>query len=74
MTVEHVNKVYIFCSYDFLRVFDGGSLDDPLLVELSGPINPLTEIQSTGYELYLRFQSDTSQNAAGFEILFEEGL
>ena len=62
------------CSYDFLRVFDGGDLTDPLLEELSGTIEALTEIQSTGNELYLRFQSDTSQNAAGFQIAFEEGL
>ena len=56
-------------------MYDGGSLDDPLLVELSGPINPLTEIQGhTGHEIYLRFQSDTSQAAAGFQIQFEEGL
>ena len=62
------------CSYDFLRVFDGGDLTDPLLEELSGTIEALTEIQSTWNELYLRFQSDTSQNAAGFQIAFEEGL
>ena len=62
------------CSYDFLRVFDGGDLTEPLLEELSGTIETLTEIQSTGNELYLRFQSDTSQNAAGFQIAFEEGL
>ena len=62
------------CSYDFLHVFDGGDLTDPLLEELSGAIEALTEIQSTGNELYLRFQSDTSQNAAGFQIAFEEGL
>ena len=62
------------CSYDFLRVFDGGDLTDPLLEELSGTIEALTEIQSTGNELYLRFESDTSQNAPGFQIQFEEGL
>ena len=62
------------CSYDFLRVFDGGDFTDPLLEELSGTIETLTEIQSTGNELYLRFQSDTSQNAPGFQIEFEEGL
>ena len=62
------------CSYDFLRVFDGGDLTEPLLEELSGTIETLTEIQSTGNELYLRFQSDASQNAAGFQIAFEEGL
>ena len=61
-------------SYDILRVFDGGNFTEPLLVELSGTIETLTEIQSTGNELYLRFQSDTSQNAAGFQIAFEEGL
>lgn len=62
------------CSYDFLRVFDGGDLTEPLLEELSGTIETLTEIQSTGNELYLRFQSDTSQNGPGFQIEFEEGL
>ena len=62
------------CSYDFLHIFDGGDLTAPLLEELSGTIEALTEIQSTGNELYLRFQSDTSQNAAGFQIAFEEGL
>ena len=61
-------------SYDILRVFDGGNFTEPLLVELSGTIETLTEIQSTGNELYLRFESDTSQNAPGFQIEFEEGL
>ena len=64
----------MYCSYDFLRVFDGGDLTEPLLEELSGTIETLTEIQSTGNELYLRFQSDTSQNGPGFQIEFEEGL
>ena len=61
-------------SYDILRVFDGGNFTEPLLVELSGTIETLTEIQSTGNELYLRFESDLSQNAPGFQIDYEEGL
>ena len=61
-------------SYDILRVFDGGNFTEPLLVELSGTIETLTEIQSTGNELYLRFESDLSQNAPGFQIEFEEGV
>ena len=60
--------------YDILRVYDGGNLTEPLLVELSGTIEKLTEIQSTGNHLYLRFESDASQNAPGFQIKFEEGV
>ena len=61
-------------SYDILRVYDGGNLTEPLLVELTGTIETLTEIQSTGNQLYLRFESDSSQNAPGFQIEFEEGV
>lgn len=55
-------------------MFDGGNLTDPLLAEWSGTMVPFTEIQSTGHELYLRFESDGSINALGFQIEFEEGL
>ena len=43
-------------------------------MELSGTIETLTEIQSTGNQLYLRFESDPAQNAPGFQIEFEEGV
>ena len=61
-------------SYDILRVFDGGNLTEPLLDVLSGTIESLTEIQSTGNELYLRFESDPSHNKPGFQIEFQEGV
>ena len=55
-------------------MFDGGDLTGPLLAEWSGTIIPFTETQSTGHELYLRFESDGSINAPGFQIEFDEGL
>ena len=65
--------IYIFYSfrYDFVYVYDGGSLFDIELAVLTG-IFP-DDVISTGTELYINFVSDESETTAGFLIQFDAG-
>jgi hypothetical protein len=54
---------------DLLSVYDGSSVEAPLLAELSGMRAP-APITSTGRSLYLQFSSDDNGVAVGFRVSF----
>ena len=63
-------SAFIF-SYDFLYVYDG---DSPLaleLVNLTGIL--LSNVASSGPNIYIRFSSDFSETSAGFRIQYDAG-
>ncbi|XP_066277400.1 bone morphogenetic protein 1-like [Branchiostoma lanceolatum] len=55
------------CSYDYLKIHDGADTSANLLGQVCGTSAP-ADIQGTGNELYLHFESDYSVNAAGFSL------
>lgn len=55
------------CDYDVLRVFDGSSVNSPLLGEYCNNNLPST-ITSTGGSITVQFESDGGLEEAGFEI------
>ena len=63
--------IFVLFRYDFVYVYDGGSLFDIELALLTG-IFP-DDVISTGTELYINFISDESETAPGFLIQFDAG-
>lgn len=57
------------CQYDNLQVLDGPLASSPLIGRYCGIIYP-QKLTSTGTDLYLRFQTDESENEIGFNITY----
>ena len=58
-----------------MYVYDGATDDgllSPQLAQLHGDSTP-APIESTGRDMYLKFESDSSVSTAGFQIQFEAG-
>lgn len=55
------------CTSDFLRIRDGSSSNSPIIATLCGVKTGL-EYQSTGNNMYLRFQTDEKKAKKGFLI------
>lgn len=55
------------CNYDYMQVFDGSSVNDPLMGTFCNN-NPPTSLTSTRGAITIRFISDVGTNGAGFEI------
>jgi len=53
-------------NYDFLFIYDGSSIDDPLIGIYTGTTSP-GSITSTGGSLTIEFRSDCATTAAGWE-------
>ncbi|XP_054159895.1 LOW QUALITY PROTEIN: cubilin-like [Oppia nitens] len=60
------------CRYDFLEIRNGREERSPLIGSFCGTNIPPT-ITSHGHVLFLRFKSDNSRNAKGFEITYNSG-
>lgn len=58
------------CEYDFLEIRNGGDGTSPLVGRFCGSIPPPHRIVSHSSHLWLRFRSDSSIQAAGFEVWF----
>ena len=58
-------RLDIELSYDFVRVYDGGSSSSPLIGTFSGSSLP-APITSSSSKLYARFTSDSSTTYGGF--------
>jgi Zn-dependent metalloprotease len=56
------------CDYDYLEIFDGGSINAPLIGRYCNNQPPPTSITSTRGEITLQFVSDQALTEAGFEI------
>lgn len=60
------------CRFDFLEIRNGREERSPLIGQFCGSTIPRT-ITSHGHVLYLRFKSDRSMSAKGFEITYDSG-
>ena len=58
-------RLDIELSYDFVRVYDGGSSSSPLIDTFNGSFLP-APITSSSAKLYVRFTSDVSTTYGGF--------
>ncbi|XP_066263202.1 tolloid-like protein 2 [Branchiostoma lanceolatum] len=58
-------------SYDFLKIYDGGSDDAALLQSLTGALS-LKSITSTSNQMLVRFTSDSSMTAQGFHFIYSD--
>ena len=59
---------HFYCEYDWLQIYDGGSLSSPPLTKkLCGTRNPNISV-STGNALFLKWVSDRSHTYSGFKI------
>lgn len=56
--------------YDFVSIYDGPSPAAPELARLAGDSLPENGLQSTGPDMFIKFESDDSVEAAGFELTF----
>lgn len=59
--------------WDYLYVYDGATLDDPLLATLTGSVLP-TAITSSGGSILLEFRSDCNTTAEGWEITWTSDI
>ena len=66
------NNFQTEADYDFVRVFDGSSMNSPQLLSVSGNSIPslLTTITSTSNRMLVVFSSDGSGAAKGFQATF----
>ena len=56
------------CSYDWLQIYDGGSINSSALAEkLCGTVKP-SNIKSTGNKLFIEWESNYAQAYSGFKI------
>ncbi|CAG2112441.1 unnamed protein product, partial [Medioppia subpectinata] len=60
------------CRFDFLEIRNGREERSPLIGSFCGKTIPQT-ITSHGHVLYLRFKSDRTMSAKGFEITYDSG-
>lgn len=61
------------CAKDFLKVYDGSSLDSPLLYTYCGYTRPVS-FRSSGRYLYLYFRSDNADTRKGFQLTWKTFL
>ncbi len=61
------------CNYDYMQIFDGSSVNDPLMGTFCNNNLPTT-LTSTRGAITVRFISDIGTNGAGFEIDWSCGL
>ncbi|KAF7648099.1 hypothetical protein LDENG_00162070 [Lucifuga dentata] len=59
------------CSWDYVAIHDGPSLNAPLLAQVCGTTPP-PSITSTQNTIYVRFRSDSSFSHRGFSARFSE--
>ncbi|XP_068628109.1 cubilin-like [Battus philenor] len=57
------------CSFDYLAIYDGGHLTDPLLEKYCNSTQP-APVQSVGSELMIHFHSDAYNTGHGFQIAY----
>ena len=57
-------------NYDFLRLYDGDSVDSPPIVTLTGNIQIQPTYFSTGSNLYMKFTSDGGTAGQGFQVQY----
>ena len=55
--------------YDSLWIYDGNSIEDPLLAALSGNSFPI-ELQASSNEMLLKFYSDNATTEAGWKLRY----
>ena len=68
----HIESIPIFFSYDFLYIYDGDSIFADLLLNATGDDLP-GAIESTGPEITILFQSDSSETEVGFKLEYRAG-
>ena len=62
------------CSYDHVSIYDGNSIDAPLLLVHCGQNLPEpNSISSTGNQMFVRLKADGSVSSKGFKANFERG-
>lgn len=64
------NNVHLEEDYDFIYVYDGPSSVYPLLASITGILNTVPPIHSTGSILYIEFVTDVSITDEGFEAYY----
>ena len=69
--VEPSSNGATFCNYDYLRIYDGPTLNDPLIGTYCNNFPPPNTITSSGPELTIVFHSDVGLHLSGFEIDWE---
>ncbi|XP_015441120.1 cubilin isoform X1 [Pteropus alecto] len=62
-----------FCSQDYLAVYDGSSISDPLLGKFCGSKLPPI-VKSSNNSMHLVFKTDSFQEARGWKISFRQTL
>lgn len=60
------------CRFDYLEIRNGGEASSPLVGRFCGTSIP-RNIISHGHVMFLRFKSDRSMSAKGFEIFYDTG-
>jgi len=61
------------CSEDYLAVYDGSNISDPLLGQFCGSNLP-PNIRSSNNSMFLVFKTDSIQTARGWRITFRQTL
>ena len=70
LTIEYIDiEQDSSCSFDNLKVYDGGPMDNELGVFCG--MNPPHPITSTSNELTVQFHSDESEAGTGFKATYE---
>ena len=68
----NISSNFTFWSYDFLTIFDGGTIFDNKIDEITGDSLPNSyHVLSTTNKLLLSFESDESETRVGFSIQYE---
>ena len=67
-----VYSKFLIFSYDFLYIYDGDSIFADLLLNATGDDLP-GAIESTGPEITILFQSDSSETEVGFKLEYRAG-
>ncbi|NP_001003148.2 cubilin precursor [Canis lupus familiaris] len=62
-----------FCSQDYLAIYDGSNISDPLLGKFCGSNLP-PNIKSSNHSMLLVFKTDSFQTARGWKITFQQTL
>lgn len=58
----------VFYIYSKSKIYDGESVNDPLLLHLPGGLLDGTTVQSTANKMLVRFQSDFLGDFPGFDV------
>ncbi|CAH2083519.1 unnamed protein product [Euphydryas editha] len=61
---EHAN-----CSFDFLAIYDGSRIEDPLIGQYCNSTQP-APVQSAGSDMLIHFHSDEYGDGKGFQITY----